>query len=84
MNIKSAFLFPSQSLFKRIDVVALGLALIGALWGIKQRSGLPAVPLLEPDSWGYLKPVLSWLKAARDFSRPMGVTGSIPPCLPQR
>jgi hypothetical protein len=62
MNIKSAFLSPSQSLFKRIDVVALGLALIGALWGIKQRSGLPAVPLLEPDSWGYLKPVLSWLK----------------------
>jgi hypothetical protein len=36
----------------------------GALWGIKQRSGLPAVPLLTPDSWGYLHPALSWLGGA--------------------
>ena len=35
--------------------------LAGVIWGIKQRSGLPAVPLLTPDSWGYLHPALSWL-----------------------
>jgi hypothetical protein len=38
--------------------------LAGVLWGIKQRSGLPAVPLLTPDSWGYLHPALSWLGGA--------------------
>jgi hypothetical protein len=36
----------------------------GVLWGIKQRAGLPAVPLLTPDSWGYLHPALSWLGGA--------------------
>jgi hypothetical protein len=35
--------------------------LAGVVWGIKQRSGLAAVPLLTPDSWGYLHPALSWL-----------------------
>ncbi|MBV8816136.1 MAG: hypothetical protein JO271_16720, partial [Verrucomicrobia bacterium] len=49
---------------KRIDYLSLALVLIGILWGIKQRSGLPAVPLLNPDSWGYLKPALSWLSGA--------------------
>ena len=34
------------------------------IWAIKQRSGLPAVPLLTPDSWGYLHPALSWLGGA--------------------
>ena len=38
--------------------------LAAVLWGIKQRSGLPAVPLLTPDSWGYLNPALSWLGGA--------------------
>jgi hypothetical protein len=38
--------------------------LAGVIWGIKQRSGLPAVPLLTPDSWGYLHPALSWLGGA--------------------
>ena len=38
--------------------------LAGVVWGIKQRSGLPAVPLLTPDSWGYLHPALSWLGGA--------------------
>ncbi|MBV8098099.1 MAG: hypothetical protein JOZ31_02965 [Verrucomicrobia bacterium] len=38
--------------------------LAAVLWGIKQRSGLPAVPLLTPDSWGYLHPALSWLGGA--------------------
>jgi hypothetical protein len=36
----------------------------GVVWGIKQRSSLPAVPLLTPDSWGYLHPALSWLGGA--------------------
>jgi hypothetical protein len=40
------------------------LVLAGVAWGIKQRSGLPAVPLLTPDSWGYLHPALSWLGGA--------------------
>lgn len=35
--------------------------LAAIFWGIKQRSSLPAVPLLTPDSWGYLHPALSWL-----------------------
>ena len=34
------------------------------VWGIKQRSGIPAVPLLTEDSWGYLHPALSWLGGA--------------------
>jgi hypothetical protein len=38
--------------------------LAGVVWGIKQRSGLAAVPLLTPDSWGYLHPALSWLGGA--------------------
>jgi hypothetical protein len=38
--------------------------LAGVIWGIKQRSGLPVVPLLTPDSWGYLHPALSWLGGA--------------------
>jgi hypothetical protein len=38
--------------------------LAAVIWGIKQRSGLPAVPLLTPDSWGYLHPALSWLGGA--------------------
>ena len=38
--------------------------LAAVLWGIKQRAGLPAVPLLTPDSWGYLNPALSWLGGA--------------------
>jgi len=40
------------------------LVVAGVVWGIKQRSGLPAVPLLTPDSWGYLHPALSWLGGA--------------------
>lgn len=40
------------------------LVFAGVAWGIKQRSGLPAVPLLTPDSWGYLHPALSWLGGA--------------------
>jgi hypothetical protein len=64
MNSKSAVLPPRRSLSKWIDGVALAMVLIGALWGIKQRSGLPGVPLLDPDSWGYLKPALSWLGRA--------------------
>jgi hypothetical protein len=42
----------------------LVLVLAAVIWGIKQRSGLPAVPLLTPDSWGYLNPALSWLGGA--------------------
>jgi hypothetical protein len=38
--------------------------LAGVVWGIKQRAGLSAVPLLTPDSWGYLNPALSWLGGA--------------------
>ena len=38
--------------------------LAGVIWGIKQRAGLSAVPLLTPDSWGYLNPALSWLGGA--------------------
>jgi hypothetical protein len=38
--------------------------LAGVAWGINQRAGLSAVPLLTPDSWGYLNPALSWLGGA--------------------
>jgi hypothetical protein len=38
--------------------------LAGVIWGIRQRYGPPAVPLLTPDSWGYLHPALSWLGGA--------------------
>lgn len=55
---------PRKRLVKRIDYVSLALVLIGVLWGIKQRSGLPAVPVLNPDSWGYLRPALLWLGGA--------------------
>jgi hypothetical protein len=50
--------------FHKIDIAALLLVLAAILWGIKQRAGLPAVPLLTPDSWGYLNPALSWLGGA--------------------
>jgi hypothetical protein len=50
--------------FGKIDIAALLLVLAGVLWGIKQRSGLPAVPLLTLDSCGYLNPALSWLGGA--------------------
>jgi hypothetical protein len=53
-----------RSSFLKIDIVGLLLLLAGVAWGIKQRSGLPAVPLLTPDSWGYLHPALSWLGGA--------------------
>ena len=64
MNIKSIVLPPRRSALRRIEVGAVVLVLIGVVWGIKQRGGLPVVPLLEPDSWGYLKPALSWLGGA--------------------
>jgi hypothetical protein len=54
---------PKASFYK-LDIAALVLVLAAVLWGIKQRSGLPAVPLLTPDSWGYLNPALSWLAGA--------------------
>ena len=44
--------------FYKLDIVALLLVLAGVVWGIKQRAGLSAVPLLTPDSWGYLNPAL--------------------------
>jgi hypothetical protein len=50
--------------FYKLDIASLLLVLAAVLWGIKQRSGLPAVPLLTPDSWGYLHPALSWLGGA--------------------
>jgi len=50
--------------FYKLDIASLLLVLAGVLWGIKQRSGLPVVPLLTPDSWGYLHPALSWLGGA--------------------
>jgi hypothetical protein len=50
--------------FYKLDIAALVLVLAAVLWGTKQRSGLPAVPLLTPDSWGYLHPALSWLGGA--------------------
>src|SRR5215469_10733673 len=50
-----------RPIVKNIDVVAIGVVLIGLILGIAQRSNLPAVPLLTPDAWGYLSPALSWL-----------------------
>jgi len=50
--------------FYKLDIVALLLVLAGVAWGIKQRADLSAVPLLTPDSWGYLNPALSWLGGA--------------------
>lgn len=38
--------------------------LVGIVWGIKQRYGLPATPLLTPDYWGYLHPALAWIGGA--------------------
>jgi hypothetical protein len=49
------------ALVKKVDVIAITIIFIGVAWGIAQRSSLPAVPLLMPDSWGYLNPALSWI-----------------------
>ena len=48
-------------LVKNVDVIAITIAFIGVIWGIAQRNNLPSVPLLTPDSWGYLNPALSWI-----------------------
>jgi hypothetical protein len=64
MNLKVLFSSSRRPLFKKIDLLSIGVVLIGVLWGIKQRCYLPAVPVLAPDSWGYLNPVLSWLSGA--------------------
>ena len=53
-----------RSSFQKLDIASLLLVLAAVSWGIRQRSGLPAVPLLTPDSWGYLHPALSWLGGA--------------------
>lgn len=38
--------------------------LLGIICGFQQRYGLPATPLLTPDSWGYLHPALAWIGGA--------------------
>jgi hypothetical protein len=35
------------------------LAILAAAWNA--RSAMPAVPISDPDTWGYLNPALSWL-----------------------
>src|SRR6516165_2406649 len=54
-------LSPERAVIKSADVLAIVLLLVGVIWGIVQRTYLPAVPLATPDSWGYLNPALSWL-----------------------
>jgi hypothetical protein len=51
----------SNRTFANTDRFAVALVLLGIVWGIWQRYGLPSTPLLTPDSWGYLHPALAWL-----------------------
>jgi uncharacterized membrane protein YhaH (DUF805 family) len=58
------------------------LAVLAAAW--KARSGMPAVPISDPDTWGYLNPALSWLgglgfqqTAGRDWFYPALLTLSL-------
>jgi hypothetical protein len=46
---------------RSVDALAIVLLLVGVIWGIIQRTYLPAVPLATTDSWGYLSPALFWL-----------------------
>jgi hypothetical protein len=55
------------------------LAILAAAW--KARSAMPAVPISDPDTWGYLNPALSWLgglgfqqTAGRDWLYPAFLT----------
>src|SRR5215469_5115717 len=50
-----------RAVIERVDVLAILLLLVGVIWGIVQRTYLPAVPLATLDTWGYLNPALSWL-----------------------
>ncbi|MBV8813982.1 MAG: hypothetical protein JO271_05790 [Verrucomicrobia bacterium] len=54
----------SNRTFANADRFAVALVLLGIVWGIRQRYGLPTAPLLTPDSWGYLHPALAWLGGA--------------------
>src|SRR6516225_10677546 len=66
-----------RAVIKLVDVLAIVLLSVGVIWGIVQRTYLPAVPLMTADSWGYLNPALSWLSgqgfqetAGRDWFYP--------------
>jgi hypothetical protein len=48
----------SKSLFDFLALCAVVTALIG---GLIVRSRLPIIPLADGDTWGYLRPALSWL-----------------------
>ena len=48
----------SKSLF---DLLALCAAIIVLIGGLIVRSRLPITPLADGDTWGYLRPALSWL-----------------------
>jgi hypothetical protein len=54
----------SNRTFANTDRFAVALVLLGIVWGIWQRHGLPTTPLLNLDSWGYLHPALAWLGGA--------------------
>jgi hypothetical protein len=66
-----------RAVINSVDVLAIVLLSVGVIWGIVQRTYLPAVPLMTADSWGYLNPALSWLSgqgfqetAGRDWFYP--------------
>jgi hypothetical protein len=48
----------SSQVFCGIELLVLAFVLALA-W--KSWSGWPAIPLADPDTWGYLNPALSWL-----------------------
>lgn len=48
----------SKSLF---DLLALCAAVVFVIGGLIVRSQLPSIPLADGDTWGYLRPALSWL-----------------------
>lgn len=63
----NAAMAPSQqteclSQVNRYRLIAISVCLVGvfafATW---QRFSLPLVPISDPDTWGYLRPALTWL-----------------------
>jgi hypothetical protein len=55
---RSTRLNQSKSLF---DLLALCAAVIILIAALIVRSRLPIIPLADGDTWGYLRPALSWL-----------------------
>ena len=40
-----------RAVIRSVDALAIVLLLVGVIWGIVQRTYLPAVPLTTPDTW---------------------------------